>query len=405
MASVTIVFRKDKLNAKGEAPIHFRIIKNRKASYIASGVMIQPQQWDEKKNKVKSTCRNSSRLNSYLSNKFTEIQDTVLQHETTSKSLTSRSLKEKVFGKKSSDFFAFAAARVEQYRIERRIGSYDKNRSIIAKLKEYRSNLTFYDLTPEFLLKYEQHLRQEHGNMTNTIHKDMKFIRKVFNDAIRADVIEQDSTPFRKYKLKLEKTHRDYLTEKELQRIEECTVTPGTRLELHRDMFIFAAYTGGLRVSDVLLLRWASFDGSHLHVVITKTGTQVSIRIPNKGLEIIGRYRQENSHKEDYIFPMLPAALNMADPLALDAAISSATSQINQNLKTVAKLAKVEKRLSFHISRHSFAVMALRKGISIDKVSKLMAHSAIRETQVYAKIVNEELDKAMEAFNSTLSNS
>lgn len=400
MASVTIVVRKDKLNTKGDAPIHFRIIKNRKASYIASGIMIPPHQWDEKKNKVKSTYRNSARLNSYLSNKFTEIQDTVLHHETQSKSLTSKSLKEKVFGKRPSDFFAFSDSIVEQYRKEGRIGTYDKNRSVISKLKEYRPSLTFYDITPDFLMKYEQYLRIEHGNMTNTVHKDMKFIRKVFNDAIRADVIELDASPFRKYKLKEERTHRDYLTEDELTRIEECNINPGTRLALHRDMFIFASCTGGLRVSDVLQLRWANFDGSHFNIVIAKTGVQVSIKVPNKGLDIIGRYRKENSGKDDFIFPMLRQTLNMNDPVAVDAAITSATTQINSNLKTLAEMVKVEKRLSFHISRHSFAVMALKKGITIDKVSKLLAHSNIRETQIYAKVVNEELDKAMEAFNT-----
>lgn len=399
MASVTLVFQKGKLNAKGEAPIHFRIIKNRKASYIASGIMIPPHQWDDKKNKVKSTYRNSSRLNSYLSNKFTEIQDTVLQHETQSKSFTSKNLKEKVFGKRPSDFFAFADGIVEQYRKEGRIGTYDKNRSVVAKLREYKPALTFHDITPEFLTKYEQYLREKHGNSTNTVGKDMKFIRKVFNDAICSDVIELDASPFRKYKLKEEKTHRDYLNEEDLIRIEECSINPGTRLELTRDMFVFATYTGGLRVSDVLQLRWANFDGSHLHIVITKTGAQVSIKVPNKGLEIIGRYRNESKSKDDFIFPMLRPTLNVNDPVALDAAISSATAQLNTNLKILAKKAEIGKRLSFHISRHSFAVMALRKGITIDKVSKLMAHSAIKETLVYAKIVNEELDKAMDVLN------
>jgi len=399
MASVTIVFRKEKINTKGDAPIHFRIIKNRKASYIASGIMIPPLQWDEKKNKVKSTFRSSSRLNSYLSNKFTEIQDTVLQHETLSRALTSKHLKEKVFGKRPSDFFAFADDIVKQYWKEGRIGTYDKNKSVVAKLKEYRPLLTFYDITPEFLMKYEQYLREEHGNMTNTVHKDMKFIRKVFNDAIRSDVVEYEATPFRKYKLKLEKTHRDYLTEDELIRIEECTIIPDTRLALHRDMFVFAAYSGGLRVSDTLQLQWINYDGTHLNIVIKKTGAQLAIKIPNKGLEIINRYKKDDSTSEDFIFPMLRPSLNMNDPVELDAAVTSATTLINKNLKRIAKLAKIEKRLSFHISRHSFAVLALRKGITIDKVSKLMAHSTIKETLVYAKIANEELDKAMDVFN------
>jgi len=381
MTSISIVLRKDKLNAKKEAPIHFRIIKNRKASYIASGIMLPAQQWNEKKSRVKATHLNSARLNSYLSNKFTEIQDTVLQHETLSKSLTSKNLREKVFGKRPSDFFGFADAIVEQYRKEGRIGTGDKNRSVIAKLRDYRPTLTFHDITPEFLIRYEQHLREHHGNCTNTVSKDMKFLRKVFNDAIRADVIGLEANPFGRYQIKQERTHRDYLTEEELLRVQDCDIAADTKLALHRDMFIFAAYTGGLRISDVLQLRWSNFDGSHLHVVITKTGAQVSIKVPNKGLELMCGYRRAEQCNTDFIFPVLAATLDTGNPLALDAAIATATTQVNRSLKTLANMAGIEKRLSFHISRHSFAVLALRKGISIDKVSKLMAHSAIRETQ------------------------
>lgn len=399
MTSVTIVYRKDKINARREAPVHFRIIKNRKACYIASGIMIPSHQWDEKKSKVKSTNGNSARFNSYLYNKFTEIQDTVLQYETLSKSLSSQHLKEKVFGKRPSDFFSFADDVVEEYRREGRIGTGDKNRSVVEKLKGYKPSLTFYDITPEFLLKYEQYLREERGNMTNTVGKDMKFIRKVFNDAIKADVIGYEVNPFRKYQIKQERTHRDYLTRDELTRIEECNIDQGTRLELSRDMFVFSCYTGGLRVSDMLQLKWANFDGTYLNIVIRKTGAQLSIKIPNMGLQIIGKYRTEDSTSEDFIFPLLRPTLNMNDPVELDAAITSATTLINRNLKILAKRVKIEKRLSFHIARHSFAVMALRSGITIDKVSKLMAHATIKETQTYAKIVSEELDKAMDVFN------
>ena len=99
MATVSVILRKDKINKKGEAPIHFRIIKNRKPSYIATGYMILPDKWDEKNKKAKPGFKNSGRLNSYLANKFTEIQDNVLEYETMSETLTSRNLKDKVFGK------------------------------------------------------------------------------------------------------------------------------------------------------------------------------------------------------------------------------------------------------------------------------------------------------------------
>ena len=92
MSSVAIVYRKDKLNKKGEAPIHFRIIKDRKICYISSGIMVPEENWDAEKIKIKSKQQNSARLNLQLSTKFAELQGEVIEKETFTKSLTSRQL-------------------------------------------------------------------------------------------------------------------------------------------------------------------------------------------------------------------------------------------------------------------------------------------------------------------------
>lgn len=401
MASVSTVLRTDKVNKKGEAPIHFRIIKDRKISYIASGIMIPVDLWDADKNKIKSKFTNSKRFNSTLANRFAEIQDQVYEHDTNNKSVTSRQLRDKVYGKKPTDFFPFADNIVKTYLTEGKIGSYDKNKAIIAKLKDFvkDANIAFQDITADFLTKYESHLRTEHGNSVNTIHKDIKFIRKLFNDAYRLEYIEHSLIPFNRYKLKTEKTERTYLSEDELKLIVDLELTPGSKMALHRDMFVFASYSGGLRVSDMLQIKWNDFDGTNINFTIKKTGNQLSIKVPNKGLEIIENLKPEITDNNAFIFPVLTYGLDYNDPRILDDAIGNATAYINKNLKLIATKAKVTKPLSFHISRHTWATRALKKGMSIDKVSKLMGHSAIKETQIYAKIVSSELDKAMDVFN------
>jgi integrase/recombinase XerD len=401
MASVSTVFRTDKVNKKGEAPIHFRIIKDRKISYIASGIMIPVDLWDAEKNRIKSKHANSKRFNSFLSNKFAELQDTVFAHETDTKSLTSRQLRNKIYGNKPTDFISFAENSLKKYLEEGKIGTHDKNKSILTKLKDYLKNtsISFQDITPEFLTQYESHLKTEHGNSTNTVHKDFKFIRKLFNDAYAQELIEHNIIPFNRYKMKTEKTQRVFLGEDELKAIENLKLTPGTRMELNRDMFVFASYAGGLRVSDMLQIQWKHFDGTNINFTIKKTGTQLSIKVPNKGLELINKHKPKKADKNAYIFPMLPSTLNLDDPKEVDSAISSATAYINKNLKFIAEKAEIDKPISFHISRHTWATRALKKGMSIDKVSKLMGHSAIKETQIYAKIVSSELDKAMDVFN------
>ncbi|HRH36522.1 MAG TPA: site-specific integrase, partial [Catalimonadaceae bacterium] len=378
-------------------PVHFRIIKDRKVSYISSSIMLPEALWDFKANKVKPKHPNSARLNSFLSNKFNEIQDQVFEHETVQKSTTARQLRDHTFGKKPTDFFGFAEGVMEEGAKSGKIGTYDKNRSILAKLKEYANGraLTFQDIDLDFLLKYESYLKNHLGNSVNTINMNFKFLRKLFNDAYRQELIEHQVNPFLKYQMKLEKTERTYLAEEELKLIEAFQPTPGTRMELHRDMFVFAAYAGGIRISDLLQMRWAHFDGTNINFKIMKTGTQLSIKVPNKGLEILEKYRPENPTPNAFLFPMLSTSLNMKDAREVDSAISSATAYVNKNLKIIADKLGIEKKISFHISRHTWATRALRKGISIDKVSKIMGHAAIRETQIYAKIVSSELDKAM----------
>jgi integrase len=401
MATISIVYRKDKLNKSGEAPINFRIIKDRKVSYVSTGIKLPEDHWDFKKNCVKPKHPNSARLNSFLSNKHTELQDQVFEHETIQKSVTTRQLRDKVYGKKPTDLYTFADQVIADYLKDGRIGTHDKNKSVMEKLKAYAGNrnLSFQDITVEFLEKYEDYLKTTLKNCTNTVAKDFKFFSKLFNEAYGKDLIEHQISPFNKYKIKLEKTERTYLTEDELSLIEEYNVTPGTKIERHRDLFVFAAYSGGLRVSDLLLLQWKDFDGQHIHFTTKKTDNQMSIKVPNKGLGIINKYKPAVASPNGFIFGLLPDNLDTSNLRVLDTAINRATAYYNKNLKIIATKKEINKPVTSHISRHTFATRALRKGISIDKVSKLLGHANIKETQVYAKIVSSELDKAMDIFN------
>ena len=405
MSSVTIVFRKDKLNKKNEAPIHFRIIKDRKISYISTGYSVLESEWDDANKKIKSIAKGRdhketvAKMNAMISKRYSDIQKEVIELESTKRQVTTKQVKDILFGKKPQDFFPFAKSIVETYRTDNKSGTYSRTTSVIAKMEAYTPNISFHDITPKFLSEYEKYLKTEKGNSINTVHANFKFIRLVFNKAFEMDVIEHNLNPFLKYKMKTEKTQREYLTEVELEAFNNVETDSGTRMDLHKDMFVFSAYAAGLRVSDMLQLQWKHFDGTSINFTIKKTGNQLSIKIPNKGLAILEKYKLANSKSNDYIFNMLPPNTFLLSAKEIDDGISSATAYINKNLKLIAKKADIEKNISFHIARHTWATRALRKGISIDKVSKLMGHAAIKETQVYAKIINSELDKAMDAFN------
>ena len=405
MTSVSIVFRKNKLNKKGEAPVHIRITKDRKAKYISTGIMVHENNWDDANKKIKARAKSTesaetiARTNAKMWKQFNDIQNEVLKVDIPSRSISVKSIKETVLGKRPELFFPFANNFNQKLLNEQRIGTYDRYCTVISKLKVYSGDeLYFSDITPLFLSNYENHLIKL-GNKVNTIHSNLKVIRTIFNEAYRLDVIGLETNPFLKFKMKTEKTTKIYLSEEEVVKIEKVTYDNDTKFELHKDMFVFSCYAGGLRISDLLQLRWTNFDGTHINVKIKKTNESISIKLPNKALEILAKYRTTKSKPESFVFGMLPENVFSLDARALDSAISSSTAYINKNLKKIAEKAEISKNISFHTARHTWATRALRKGVSIDKVSKLMGHAAIKETQIYAKIVNEELDKAMDAFN------
>lgn len=413
MATVTIVYRKDKINKNGMAPIHFRIIKDRKPKYITSGFMVHSSDWDDVKKRIKGRGKDAetnAMMNCKITERFGEIQRDVIKSESNKRNISPKALRDAVAGDtKSKLFFPFADTVVERYKVSGQYGTYSRTKTVIQKLKDYEPDLLFSDITPQFVAKYEAYLKQgainpktnERGrsNSINTVHSNMKFIRQIFNEAYRQDIVELSDNPFLKYKMKTEKTQRVFLSEEELEAFRLADTSHSAPLTLHKDMFVFAAYTGGLRISDMLQLQWKHFDGERIDFTIKKTGGQLSIKVPSKGLEILEKYRPEVQDSNAFIFKSLPYGVLDKGPQKIDNAISGATAYINKNLKTITEIAKLNKHISFHISRHTWATRALRKGVTIDKVSKLMGHAAIKETQVYAKIVNSELDRAMDAFN------
>lgn len=346
MASVKIVFRKDKLNKYGKAPIHFRMIKHRRIRYIASGIMLEQKYWSDLKNGIKPSHPNSSRFNSFLLNKLAELQDKVYEFETKEKSLNTASLKKKVMGKDPADFIAFAEEVLAGYLQAKQVGTHDKNKSVLKKLKDYQDGkrLDFQDMTVRYLVKYEKYMREKLGNKTATVNNSLKFFRRVYNEAIRQELVDKSKSPFDKFRIKTEKSTRTYLTEQEVASLEALDLPADSRLCLHRDMFVLACYVGGLRVSDVLQLEWKNFDGEYIHVTTKKTGAQLSIKCPTKALEILANY-QEQGRSDRFIFPMLPDKIDKTDLHDLDRKITSATSYMNKNLKVIAKKAKIIKNL------------------------------------------------------------
>ena len=103
----------------------------------------------------------------------------------------------------------------------------------------------------------------------------------LFNRAVCQDLIDLEKNPFLKYKLRVERTEKVYLTKEELKRIIDLKPKIGSVMDVSRDMFVFACYSGGIRISDMLELKWGNIEKGHVKIVMKKTKDQLSIRLPN----------------------------------------------------------------------------------------------------------------------------
>lgn len=401
MASIKIILRTSKINSAGEAPLCIRIIKNRKAKFIFLNYRIKPEYWDNENRKVKKSYFNSSRMNAFIAQKVAEAENAALKLETGDNSVSSLKIKEQVMGRTSESFIRYFERNNAELEHNQQMGSFDKAKSVLQKLKKYLKgrDLLFDEITIYWLRNFETYLRDDLDNKTNTVHATLKVIRKLINCAIREELFPYDKNPFLRYKLKWENVRKEFLTEGELRSLELLDLVPGSRKDTHRNMYVFACYTGGLRISDVLQLRWKNFDGEKILTQTQKTNSTLSIKLPSKALDILQQYKKEDSSPEHFIFPIFNNETDYSDKRVLFRAISSATAYTNTDLKDFVKMLGLSKHIHFHTSRHTWATRALQKGMRIEYVSKLMGHSNVKVTQSYAKIVNEELDKAMAVFN------
>lgn len=398
--SATINLKLWKYRAKkdGSYPIYIRITKNRKSSWHSTDITVKEKEWDDKKGKVKPSHPNSARLNALLKEIELRYQSEVIDAEAGRLEVGIRAIKQKITGQDAKNFLLAANELNNSYKVESKIASYDKVNSILKKFTEYMhsTDFTFQDIDLRLLLNYQTYLIEKKHNKPSSINRDLKFIKTVFLYAQRMGYIPLTINPFLNFKFLKVVSERGFLTPAEISQIEavDCSAIP--YMQKAKDIILFQYYSGGLRISDVLLLKWENIIENRVYLTIKKTGKQTSHRITEKALVIANAYRQYNN---DYIFGYLKNGFDEKDPVMLDSEISAKTALVNKALKKIAEMANLDKRLTTHLLRHSFATNALQQGMSLDVLQSILKHSNIRETQIYAKVLNHKVDAEIDKLN------
>ncbi|WP_395061966.1 site-specific integrase, partial [Flavobacterium sp.] len=194
---------------------------------------------------------------------------------------------------------------------------------------------------------------------------------------------------------------RVFLNKDQIEKLTNLDLKEGKKADLWRDLFLFSIYAGGLRFSDVIELQYSNYNEEEQRIkkVIRKTGRLHQFKIGKVAIDILNKYKKEGTQQDDYIFPIITDKKSYNNSEEIRYFISQRENHsANFQLNRMGTKLKLPFSLSFHLSRHSFATNALNNGMRIEHVSKLMDHTDISTTQIYAKIINEELDKAVDNY-------
>lgn len=405
MASIKVLLW-NKKNSDGLYPIAIRIIKDRKPSYIYIGHYIKKTDWDEENRKVKKSHPNSGRLNTLILTKLAEADGKLIDLETTKNDSTSKAVKTSIKSKNRSLFIQHANHYLEELKAAGKYNRYTADKPRVERFKEFLqandlgNDITFSELNDTLLKRFGTYLKNEYDVNDRTIMNYFIVIRTIFNQAISSHIVDSKYYPFGKGKLviKFPDSIKIGLTPEEVVKLELVELT-GKPTEHHaRNLWLFSFYLAGMRISDVMRLRWSDIQDGRLHYSMGKNAKGGSLKMPEKAIKIIDQYELDKQGREDYIFPELKRLDKDADKFIIQRTIAFATSRLDKFLrKNVAPVAKIDKKLTMHIARHTFGNISGDK-IPIQMLQKLYRHSSVTTTIGYqANFIHKDADTALDS--------
>ena len=406
VAKFKVVIRREKLSkSTNEAPVCLRITKDRKVTYKTL-LHVSPDYWDEKEQCVKKQHPNAVALNAVISQRKAELEKETCLLSLKDDSVSIETIRNKINDRTSFDLFEYAEKYIENLRKNQKHATYKKYKSVIKKLRQYvgKETLPIKSISLDFIKEYENYLMNHIGNNRNTATVNLKALAKLVGDIYRNYDMDETGNPFRKIKFKREQTERTYLEIDEIRKIQDLKLRLQSPLYDARELFLFECFSG-IRISDILTLKWRNVTNKHITIRMRKTEKELTVPLHDQIKAILDKRRRiiENNGGQilpnNYVFNILKVDVDNATAQDTLNAISSATAIINKQLKRIADKVGIEKNLSTHVGRHSFATMLVTGDVHLTVIKELLGHSDVKVTQVYAKPTPQKKEEAIEILN------
>ena len=397
MGALKVILKKDK-KKDGTYPLSIRITKDRATRYILIGHSVLQKDWDEINQKVKKSHPNSARLNNVISSKYAEAYDKLLEMETKKKDVSTQTIKKGLESSKTGTFFKQADIYLDNLKKNGRFNQYSADKPRIERFREFldNSDMIFEDITPTLLKRFKAYLNNTRNISERTIVNHWVVIRTIYNQAIASNVADKKNYPFGKGKIviKFPDSLKIGLTPEEVKRMEELELEQGSPLNHTRNIWLLSFYFAGMRVSDALRLKWSDFQDNRLYYSMGKNDKGDSLIVADKALRILNQYRR-NEPKHNLVFPDLETLEDLNNQFETQRRINQRVKKIDAMLVEIAELIKTDKKLTMHISRHTFGNISGDK-IPIQMLQKLYRHTSITTTIGYqANFIHKDKDEAL----------
>jgi len=384
-----------------EALLYIRITVDGKRVNLSLKKRVPVSLWDAKKKKAKGTSAQSKQINLYIEEVSTKLfqiyQDLKFKDELiTAKLIKSLYTGDNQESKSLKNIFSYHSQKIANTLASGSIRNFGITENYVFKFLEKKKSTTdiyLNQLNFEFLSHFELFLcdiwpvGHPKALSNNTRMKHIQRLRKVVTLAYHLEWIERD--PFVRWKMTYDKTNREFLSEIELKNLED-KVFISKRLDRVRDLFVFSCYTG-ISYVDIMNLKpnnlVISIDGGNwIMTKRQKTDTIVKVPLLGQALDIVNKYKDHPSTAING--SLLPVLTN---------------EKLNVFLKEVANFVGIQKNLTFHMARHTFATtITLSNGVPIETVSKLLGHTKISTTQIYARVLEHKVSGDMKALEDIL---
>ena len=400
---ITFWINRTKKNSKNLVPVYLRVAHNYENFNRATGIRIPAADWDKKAMRIRGATQEALTANATLNSLKVKVLQIINQLNVSGKPYNIHTIQKILDGKEISQLTVLKIYD-EQLAEMKKLKGKDYTAATIIKyanthlrLKQYmkfkyrRSDMFLYELNYQFISGFEAFLKQKFNNSTTTCYKHYQRFTRVIHKAMHKGYIEK--YPFENYKIKLPKKRIQYLTQEEIDRIDQCDFNV-ERLNIIRDVFIFACYTG-LAYAEVEALTpdniTKGMDGElWLNIYRKKTKKEYQVPLLPRALEILEKYKNH------------PQCLKRGKCLPVPSNV-----KFNAYLKEIGDIAGIPKSkpLVTHLARKTFAsTVALSNGMNIGVLSKILGHNSIKVTiDSYGAIIDELMLRNVKDLKEKLS--